>query len=374
MKTRWRRLIIILTAVLFVGGMIGFQILSKQKAPPPRNASTGPVSLQLDAGLIKLDALAVPVPIQGRIAAYEKIDIYAEVNGLAAAAAHPFKEGVRFKKGETLVQLDDREARLALQGQRAALLTTLAQILPDLRIEFPENFSVWQNYVDKLDPEKTIQDLPKPKSEREKYFLASRNIQTQYYTIRSAEERLSKYRIIAPFDGAITTVDIQTGALVRPGQRIGQFLRTGTYELESTVSLGDLQFVKPGQTVKLTSEDTGQEYTGTIRRIGEQIEQSTQMLPVYIEVSGPNLKEGMFLSGSVKGTMEQGVFALPKDLLINGRSIWTIRDSSLVKADVDLVRSARDVALIKGIAEGTLFVRKVIPGMYEGQKITYTIE
>ena len=374
MKTRWRRLIIILTAVLFVGGMIGFQILSKQKAPPPRNASTGPVSLQLDAGLIKLDALAVPVPIQGRIAAYEKIDIYAEVNGLAAAAAHPFKEGVRFKKGETLVQLDDREARLALQGQRAALLTTLAQILPDLRIEFPENFSVWQNYVDKLDPEKTIQDLPKPKSEREKYFLASRNIQTQYYTIRSAEERLSKYRIIAPFEGAITTVDIQTGALVRPGQRIGQFLRTGTYELESTVSLGDLQFVKPGQTVKLTSEDTGQEYTGTIRRIGEQIEQSTQMLPVYIEVSGPNLKEGMFLSGSVKGTMEQGVFALPKDLLINGRSIWTIRDSSLVKADVDLVRSARDVALIKGIAEGTLFVRKVIPGMYEGQKITYTIE
>ncbi len=374
MKTRWRRLIIILTAVIFVGGMIGFQFLSNQKAPPPRNASTGPVSLQLEAGSIHLSTLAVPVPIQGRIAAYEKIDLFAEVNGLAYAGAHPFKEGVRFRKGETLVQLDDREARLALQGQRAALLTTLAQNLPDLRIEFPEHFPVWQAYIDKLDPEKVIQDLPKPISDREKYFLASRNIQTQYYVIRSAEERLSKYRIVAPFEGVLTTVDIQTGALVRPGQRIGQFLRTGTYELKSTVSLGDLQFVKPGQTVKLTSEDTGQEYTGTIRRIGEQIESATQMLPIYIEISGPNLKEGMFLSGAVKGTMEQGVFALPKDLLINGRSIWTIRDSSLLRTDVDLVRSARDIALIKGVLEGTVFVRYVIPGMFEGQKVTYTID
>lgn len=369
-----RRIVILLTAVLFLGGIIGFQVLSKQKTESPRKAPGAASMLTVRTQEVHNGPANMPIPLQGRLAAYDRVDLFAEVNGLANQGDHPLKEGIRFQKGEVLLQLDDREARLALQGQRASLLTALAQILPDIKIEFPDRFATWQSYIDQLDPEKNINDLPKAANNREKLFMASRGIQTQYYSIRSAEERLSKYCLIAPFDGVLTVVDIQRGTLIRPGQRIGQFLRLGSYELESSVSISDLGFLRIGQKVALGSEDNGKSYTGLVRRIGDQVEASTQMVPIYIEVNGQGLKEGMFLSGEIAGGISDDVASLSKDLVVNGREIWQIRDSSLIKVAVDVFRSGRTNAIVRGLEEGTLIVLDRKPGMIEGQRVNWITE
>lgn len=374
MNLNWRRIVILLTAILFVGGVIGFQLLSKQKTDPPRKPSIPASRLTVSTMEVHHGPTSIPIPLQGRLAAYDRVDLFVEVNGLASQGAHPLKEGIRFKDGEILLQLDDREARLALQGQRAALLTSLAQLLPDIKIEFPDRFGDWQSYVEKLDPEKKVAPLPEPTSHREKLFLASRGIQTQYYTIRSAEERLTKYRLIAPFDGVLTAVDVQRGTLIRPGQRIGQFLRLGGYELESSVSISDLGFIRIGQKVTMESEDNGNRYTGIVRRIGDQVDASTQMVPIYIEVGGAGLKEGMFLSGEIVGGITDDVVSLPKDLILNGREIWQIRDSSLVKVPIDVLRTGRTTAVVKGLKEGALVVRDRKPGMIEGQQVNWITE
>ncbi|MBK7345340.1 MAG: HlyD family efflux transporter periplasmic adaptor subunit [Saprospiraceae bacterium] len=374
MNLNWRRIVILLTAILFVGGVIGFQLLSKQKTDPPRKPSIPASRLTVSTMEVHHGPASIPIPLQGRLAAYDRVDLFAEVNGLASQGAHPLKEGIRFKDGEILLQLDDREARLALQGQRAALLTSLAQLLPDIKIEFPDRFGDWQSYVEKLDPEKKVAPLPEPTSHREKLFLASRGIQTQYYAIRSAEERLTKYRLIAPFDGVLTAVDVQRGTLIRPGQRIGQFLRLGGYELESSVSISDLGFIRIGQKVTMESEDNGNRYTGIVRRIGDQVDASTQMVPIYIEVGGVGLKEGMFLLGEIVGGITDDVVSLPKDLILNGREIWQIRDSSLVKVPIDVLRTGRTTAVVKGLKEGALVVRDRKPGMIEGQQVNWITE
>lgn len=374
MNVRYRRLVIILTALTFVGGLAGYRILSDQKAPPPRKPGGEAMRMQLQAGVVAPDVLPVPIPLQGRIRAYEKIDLFSEVNGLALSSDHAFREGVRYSRGEILVRLDDRESRLALQGQRAALMTALVQALPDLKVDFPERFGAWEAYVRQLNPEAVLPALPEPATDREKYFLAARNIQGQYYAIRSAEERLSKYIIRAPFDGALVTTDIHLGGLVRPGQRLGTFIRLGAFELETTVSLSDLRFIRIGQAVQMQSEDTGKAYQGRIVRIGDVIDPSTQMVPLFVEVQGEGLREGMYLLGSIRGSGEANVVGLPKELLINGREVWIIRDSVLLRQEVELVRSAREEVLIRGLDAGALYVRGIIPGMYEGMKVSWTIE
>ncbi len=374
MNLSWRRIVILLTAILFIGGVIGFQLLSKQKTDSPRKPPGTSSMLSVRTLEVHNGPANMPIPLQGRLAAYDRVDLFAEVNGLANQGEHPLKEGIHFQKGEVLLQLDDREARLALQGQRASLLTALAQILPDIKIEFPDRFATWQSYIEQLDPEKKISDLPQAGNNREKLFLASRGIQTQYYSIRSAEERLSKYRLVAPFDGVLTVVDVQRGTLVRPGQRIGQFLRLGSYELESSVSISDLGFLRVGQKVTLGSEDNGKSYTGLVRRIGDQVEASTQMVPIYIEVNGQGLKEGMFLSGEISGGISENVASLSKDLVVNGREIWQIQDSSLIKVAVDVVRNGRTNAIVRGLKEGALIVLDRKPGMIEGQRVNWITE
>ncbi|MCF8238749.1 MAG: HlyD family efflux transporter periplasmic adaptor subunit [Saprospiraceae bacterium] len=374
MNTSWRRVVILLTALLFFGGIIGFQILSRQKSDPPRKSPITRSLLTVRALSVTNGSASMPIPLQGRLVAFDRVDLFAEVNGQAMEGAHALKEGVRFQKGEVLVQLDDREARLALMGQRAALLTLVAQVLPDIKIEFPDRFPAWQTYVEQLDPEKRIADLPTSTTTREKLFLAGRGIQSQFYSIRSAEERLTKYRLIAPFDGMLTAVDIQRGTLVRPGQRIGQFLRSGAYELESSTSIGDLAFIRIGQKVSLVSEDNGKVYSGLVRRIGDQVEASTQMVPIFIEVGGQGLREGMFLSGEIQGGISEQVVALPKELLMNGREIWRIQDSSLVKVQVHIIRTGRTLAIVDGLEDGTLVVRDHKQGMVEGQKVNWIID
>ncbi len=374
MNQPWRRVVILLTAVLFIGGVIGFQILSRQKTEPQRKVKTISARLTVRTMMVKNGPASVPIPLQGRLVAYDRIDLFSEVNGLALQGAKPLKEGVRFQKDEVLIRMDDREALLGLQGQRAALLTLLAQVLPDIKIEFPDRFPAWRSYVELLDPEKQVMDLPTSTSDREKLFLASRGIQTQYYSIRSAEERLRKYRLVAPFDGILTSVEVHRGTLVRPGQRIGQFLRSGAYELESSASIGDLDFLHIGQKVALRSEDNSRTYSGMVRRIGDQVDASTQMIPIYIEIVGQGLKEGMFLSGEIEGRVSEEVATLPKELLVNGREVWQVQDSSLVKVPIDVVRTGRTNAIVKGLTDGTLVVRNYKPGMTEGQQVNWIIE
>lgn len=371
MNTGSRRFVILLSALVFVGGVIGFQLLSRQKTAPPRKPPGDTGLPTLVAAPADPRTVPVPIPFQGRTTALEKVDLFAEVNGLFLESTRPFKEGMAFRKGEVLARLDDREAALALHGQRASFLTSLAQMMPDLRIEFPDRSDTWEQYIRSVHPEKTLNPLPQAASDREKYFLAARNIPAQYYAIRSAEERLTKYRILAPYDGALTQVDVQTGTLIRPGQRLGTFLRTGQFEVRSTISLRDMPFVRPGSEASLESEDTGEAFQGRVIRIGDILDPSTQMVPVFLSLQGASLREGMYVRGRIYGRPDSGIVILPKDLLIQGEKVWTIRDSSLVFHPVTLVRSTRTDVLLKDLPEGTLVVRKVIPGLYEGMKVSW---
>lgn len=374
MNLTQRRAIIVLTAFILLGGLTGYQILKNQKKEPPRKPVTEAIRPTVQTGIINPESLPVSIPLQGRITAFEKADLYAEVNGIFLGGDYPLKVGVKFTKGNTIVRLDDKEARMNLHGQRAAFMASLAQILPDIKIDFNDRYEVWKNYLDKLDPEKTLPDLPATSTDREKYFMAARSIPTQYYTIRSAEERLTKYRIVAPFDGTITNALVSPGTLVRPGQMLGQFQRSGSFELATTLSLSDIAYLKIGQKVKLTSDDTGQQVNGTIVRIGEILDPATQMVPVYISVQNAGLKEGMYFYGSIEGSVVKDVFPLPKSLLVNGSTIWVVRDSQLVLQPVELLRSDRKHALITGFKPGEPYLTKINPGIYEGMNVNWTIQ
>ena len=47
--------------------------------------------------------------------------------------------------------------------------------------------------LDNMDIKKSIKELPKPKSDKEKLFVAAKNILTNYYTIKNLEIKLKKY-------------------------------------------------------------------------------------------------------------------------------------------------------------------------------------
>lgn len=313
--------------------------------------------------------LSSEVLLTGKVIARQKIDLFSEVTGKIERAGKEFREGIRFSKGQLMLRLDDQEARLELQAAKSQLYSALITLLPDLKNDYSDNFEVWETYINAFDPTKPIQELPATKSSREKYFLAARNINNQYFNIKRQEYRLTKYNIHAPFDGILTNAAVYEGALVRSGQKLGELTHPSRYELEATVSLYDVEFLKRGNKVRLYSEATKAEWTGTVDRFGKVIDEKTQTQKVYITLNSSQLSEGMFLNGTVKTKSLGAVMVLPRTLLVDNNKIYSVVANKLALTTVEVVKLDGNDMYIKGLEEETTVLAQPLLGAYDGMPV-----
>ena len=236
-------------------------VLSNQKKPMKRRP-VNQTNKQVKIVTVKNEAIRTEFDISGHIRALDKVEMYAEVSGILLNTPKRFKEGNRFSTGEALIKIDDSVYRNNVLAKKSSLLNQLTLLLPDLSIDFPASAPKWEHYLQQYDLEKTLSPIPVPGSDQEKYYIASRNIYDQYYTIKSMEATLAKYAITAPYAGVVTESNINPGTLVRAGQKLGEFTNTAIYELEAFASVHQVQHLKPGDPVTLFSDDMPYSFQG----------------------------------------------------------------------------------------------------------------
>ncbi|MCB0564954.1 MAG: HlyD family efflux transporter periplasmic adaptor subunit [Phaeodactylibacter sp.] len=368
MNTNLRRISIFAGLIILLGSFAASRFLSQQKEPPARKAAAAQVR-QIDTMHVRNANIPSTLEIQGSLAAFDKIDLFAEVSGALEESSRPFKVGSYFPKGSVLIRINAEEARLSLLSQKSTLLNAITQLMPDLKIDYPESFQHWQEYLRQFDLEGSIHAFPKPINEQEKYFIASRNLYTQYYSIKSTEERLSKYTLYAPFSGVITQASINAGAVVRTGQKLGELMNTSNYELEATAALRDLKYIKVGSPVELFSEDIPGKWTGRIKRISDQVDAGTQTVKVFVSLSGNELRENMYMRGEVKASSIENALRIPRNLLVNQKALYVVQDSFLQLREVQVVKITEEAAIVRGIEDGTPILKEMPPGAFDGMKV-----
>lgn len=360
-------------AIIAVGLFIARALIGmKEERPmfsPPRAVKlvrTMPVSLAEEAPLTY---------IKGRAVSLDRMEVYAEVNGLVLPSAQPFRTGKRYEKGDVMLRLDAGELEMTLVAQRSALLQVLTGVLPDLKIDHPNAYEKWRNYTATLDVTKLVQPLPEFDGDQEKFLLSNRGVLNQYYTIRSAEERLAKFVLTAPFTGEVTSSNINPGALVRSGQRIGEFVSIAGFEIESALPREALAHVLVGDSVSLRAEATGEEMAGIVNRVLRTIDPSTQTAKVFIKTDHVALRDGVYLSGVIRSRKLSGVMRVPRELLVNDRFVFVVEgDSVLTLLPVEvLARSERD-ALISGLLSGSMLLAEPVANAYEGMAVSVATE
>ncbi len=372
MNKSTRQISIVAAFLVLFGAVFLFQYLSNQKEPPKKKAKTGPNVPTIETLIVKNGNIPSSIDIQGRLVAFDKIDIFSEVTGTLESTAKPFKVGTYFKKGDVLLEIDDIEARLNLLAQKSALLNAITQIMPDLKIDYPESFENWSNYLKNFDVEQPLQPFPEPVNDQEKFFIASKNLLNQYYSIKSAATRLDKYTIYTPFSGVITQASINPGSIVRAGQKLGELMNNKLYELEATVPMRKLELLKTGSRVQLFSDDISGTWNGRVKRINDQIDPTTQSVIVFIDVNGPNLKEGMYLKGEIAASVIKDAFEIPKEALINQKSVFVFKDSVIELTTVEILKYKENTIVIKGLNDGVEIVSNPLPGSYNGMKVNTT--
>jgi len=298
-----RQIIIVISAIIIFGGSFGLSgWLSEQKEEPKKEE---PVVRKkyVKTQKVEYSDILTQVVAYGRTRSVEELDVIPEVSGRMYQGKVTLKEGYRFKKGDLLITIDDREARLRLQSQVSTFLKDLAAIAPDLKIDYPDRYDVWFNYYSSIETSKLLPQLPKISSQKEKTFLATKNILSSYYTIRSQEENLRKHRIYAPFDGSITQVNLQSGSFVNPGANIARIVRTDKFEMAVDVPLNDVVWIRKGEKVSISTEDGSQMWEGRVSRIGEILNPQTQSIDVYLSIQNKENKVygGQYLKAIIPG-------------------------------------------------------------------------
>ena len=368
MSLTLRRIFVVLSVLILAAAFVGFNYMSSQKKPPPRK-SAPILTKQVDTIRIINGTIQNTLEVQGELVAYDKIEIFTEVSGTLVSSAQPFKEGSYFPKSSILIKVDEMEAKLALQAQKSTLLNGITQAMPDLKIDYPESFENWKAYLDNFELEDPLPTFPDPVDKQEKFFIASRNLYNQFYSIKSAEERLNKYIIKAPFSGVITESSINPGTLVRAGQKLGTLMNTSNYELEVTVPLRDLKYIKSGNYVRLHSDDISGNWKGKVKRISDQVDPSTQTVTLFISVTGKALREGMYLRGDIDASQIDNAVTIPKDLLIRQSEVYIVNDTILRLHPIEIVKITEENAIVRGLENETILLKETFPGIYDGMPV-----
>jgi len=313
------------------------------------------------------------VPIQisanGNLVSQRRLELFSEVQGVLQPGSKLFKPGQTYNRGETLLRLNSAEYYAQVKAQKSALYDQITAIMPDLRLDYPSSFEKWNAYLNNFNVEQTTPELPEMTSEKERYFISGRNILTTYYTVKNLEQRLSKYRITAPFSGILTEALVTEGTLVRPGQKLGEFIDTSAYELEVAISKTYADLLKVGNQVSLTTINGDQTYIGKVSRVNGNIDQASQTVNAYIAVKGDDLKEGIYLEAVLDAKEETEAISIPRGLLQPENQLFTVRDSILEIINVSPVYYSEKEVVVKGIPNGTTIVSKPVPGAYAGMLV-----
>lgn len=357
----------ILGVLLIVASFYLASVIIKSKNTPRPTPAKVVKTVLVDT--VANGAVPIMVPANGNLMAKRRVELYSEVQGIFQRGNTLFRPGQAYKAGETIIRIDAAEYYASVQSAKSNLYNLITSIMPDLRLDYPEVTAKWQAYLNSFDLDRTTPELPEMTSEKEKYFITGRGILTSYYNVKNMEQRLAKFNIRAPFSGVVTEALVTEGTLVRAGQKLGEFVDTGVYELEVAISKTFSDLLKVGEKVALTDLAGTSSYEGTVSRINARVDQASQTITAFIEVKDPDLKEGMYLEARLNAREETDAIEIDRGLLLENDRIFVVRDSILDLIEVQPVYFSTKSVVLKGVPEGTAIVSRPVVGAYAGMLV-----
>ncbi len=354
--------------LLIVGSFVSNLIININKSEPNYNNNS---LTSVYIKLVKNNSNKIEIERNGKLQSSNRISIISEVQGIKKKHRNKnFKEGERFNRGETLIEINSDEFNSTVKQSRSEFKNLIASVLPDIKIDYAENFNKWKNYFDNLSVEKPISKIPESASEKENLFLVGRGIESSYHKVKNLEERLSKYHIKAPFNGILVKGNISDGAFIVPNQILGEFIDPNNFEVGVNIPVNHIEKIKLNQSVSITSEGYKDDVIGKIKRINRKVDEMTQTVKIFIEFNNRNLFEGKFVEIKVPLGVIPNSQLISRSLLINDKYVFVAnKDDKISKAYVQPLFYNKKNVIVTGLEDGTRLITSSVSGIYEGMKI-----
>ena len=359
------RRIVIVASVLFIllvaYGLMRFLIAQKEP-PPVRRTIEARRYVRVEP--VNYSRIPAEVSEYGRFYSIAEIDIVAEAAGKIEPGEVALKKGASFSKGDVLFVVYPDEAILSLKARKSQYQNTLASIIPDLVIDFPEAEEGFTTFFSSIAVDKPLPPMPEIEDDKLKIFLASRNVISEYYNIQRDELQLERRTIRAPFNGTYLDVYMELGAYTNAGGRVARAIQTDNLEMEVPVVREDAAWINIGDPVKVVSETRALTWEGRVIRKSQFVDENTQRQSIFILIQ-PNRSQRLLAGEYLKAIFPvrpiENVMEIPRNSVFNSNEVFVVREGRLAKEQINVVKLNERTLIFNGIPEGdTLVVQQLI--------------
>jgi macrolide-specific efflux system membrane fusion protein len=240
----------------------------------------------------------------------EQVDVPARETGVLARMQTT--EGQIVAAGDPLAQIDDAEARLALQ--RAKLEIEIAQrnaandasvrlakktvevARAELQRSVDSNARYSKSVSDsEMDRLRLLVDKGQLEVEQAEHelALAGATCKIKQTDLLAAEEKLTRHRIAAPLAGQVVQIYRHAGEWVKPGEPVVRILRLDRLRAEGFINAQDIHADLKGRAVKLVidlPDEPARVFRGKISFIDPQIDPIVAQTRIWADLENEGLK------------------------------------------------------------------------------------
>ena len=306
----------------------------------------------------------------------------AEVGGEVIYRSKKFSEGSSVIEGEILAKIDDTD--LQLQYKNALLQLANAEVQYSLQLAEAEVAKeAWEKMGDGIASDLM---LKKPQLKQAEALLEVAKAQ-----VSSAEKKLNKTEIVAPYAGRIQNVNIDLGTTIIPGQPVGAIYTSSEIEITLAIKDNDLQFLSiPMDGRKLDSSEQAlvqiesfykgkiQSWQGKLERVDGVIDPITRMINLiavfendFIETNQSNLPIGLFVEAKIDGIKLNDVFQIPVTAISENNVVYIVdSNNELELRELSILKKYSDFVIVKeGIRAGERIVTSKLSTASNGIKV-----
>ena len=365
----------VITAVLAIIGIIRRQHASTVLAK--YTTTLAPPTVAVERPVLQQSAQEIVLP--GNMQAFTLAPIYARTTGYVKAWYHDI--GSHVSKGELLAvietpeldqQLEQAKADLATAQSNAALAKTTASRYQDL---------IGNNAVSQQDTDNAVTQLT----------ATATQVNAATANVRRLEELQSFERVVAPFDGVITTRNVDVGQLITATgstTTAGAGTTVGNRQIFDLSAINTLRvFVnvpqiyspdaKNGVIATLTlPQYPGRKFEGKLVRTSNAVDPATRTLLAEVDVTNPTgeLLPGSFTEVHLHTSRAVPTLVVPVSALIlepDGLRVATVDTNSI--AHLVHVTAGRDlgttVEIVAGLQPDQSIIVNPPDSLTDGEKV-----
>ncbi len=315
-------------------------------APPAAAAGKSGAGAGAQAVVVEsAKVISMPMPqvitAVGSLRSDESVTLRPEVTGRITAIN--FREGQQVAKGTLLVRLDDSVTRADAEQARASL------------------------WLAKSKSERTAELNQKGFVSAQAKDDAEGALRVAQATLQSAEARLARMEIKAPFSGVIGLRQVSVGDYVKDGQDMVNLEAIETLKVDFKVPETFLRQVQVGQSMQIVLDAIpGQTYEGKVLAINPLVEAAGRSVVIRAQIRNSNiaLRPGMFARVRLLTDTKADSLVVPEQALVpqgEDQFVFKVvakddrRVAERVRVEIGQRREGR-VEILRGLAPEDIIV------------------